>query len=91
LQTQLTGYAADNNQNGDIKNDTLDICILLFFLDRQFRGDVARKKSSCWILSVKKENVLTFWICLVIYHIAIFLFFTRFRSFWLGGIIIAKY
>jgi len=45
LQTQLTGYVADNNQNGDIKYDTLHICI--FFLDRQFRGDVAGKKSSC--------------------------------------------
>jgi hypothetical protein len=28
-----------------------------FFLDRQFRGDVARKKKLCLILSVNKENV----------------------------------
>ena len=40
-------------------SSTIHLISVFFFLDRQFRGDVARK-NLCWILSVNKENIITF-------------------------------
>jgi transcriptional regulator CtsR len=57
LHTPLRRYTTDNNQNRDIKYDTHAICILKKCLDRQFRVD---EQNLCWILSVNKENVITF-------------------------------
>ena len=91
LHTPLRSYTTDNNQNRDIKYDTHAMRILNFFLDRQFRGD---EQNSCWILSVNKENVITFSIFFNTagyFWISHVFFGRRGWGGWLPGVTIVKY
>ena len=60
----LTGYSTDNNQNGNLSSLIHLLPVFLFFFSIGSSEEVwLEQKNSCWILSVNKENLLTFWIC----------------------------
>ena len=68
-----------------IKHDTHDICILICYRSAVQRR-VWLEKYLCWVLSVNKENVITFWICLVILpHSDISVFHTFYFRFLFWG------
>jgi len=64
-----------------INYETNDICILMFSWSTVQRR-CGYKKNSSWIVSVNKENVFTFWICLLVLpHSDISVFHTFFFLF----------